>query len=144
MHVVAVDSGALWGLPLRELKPTVDLMEGLGGAPRPLDVLPSSGEHSLLRRAGSAVVPSASAATSSRRSDGVPPGGQALRYCQVPGCASPGAEPRSYLGRCRLCMSHMKAETLDLGGELLRFCQKYGNFFFCPAFFMFCWPSFDA
>jgi hypothetical protein len=47
-----------------------------------------------------------------------------LRRCQVPGCCSSPAEPRSYAGRCRLCVTHMRADTVELGAQLLRFCQK--------------------
>ena len=47
-----------------------------------------------------------------------------LRLCQVPGCKSAPLAARSYLGRCRLCVPHMRADEVQLGGELLRFCQK--------------------
>ena len=47
-----------------------------------------------------------------------------LRLCQVPGCKSAPLAARSYLGRCRLCVPHMRADEVLLGGELLRFCQK--------------------
>jgi hypothetical protein len=47
-----------------------------------------------------------------------------LRLCQVPGCESAPLVARSYLGRCRLCVPHMRADEVQLGGELLRFCQK--------------------
>ena len=47
-----------------------------------------------------------------------------LRLCQVPGCESAPMAARSYLGRCRLCVPHMRADEVQLGDELLRFCQK--------------------
>jgi hypothetical protein len=47
-----------------------------------------------------------------------------LRSCQVPGCSSEPFHPRSYLGRCRLCVLHIRADTVQVGDELLRFCQK--------------------
>ena len=49
-----------------------------------------------------------------------------LRACQVPGCKSAPMAARTYLGRCRLCVPHMRADEVQLesGGELLRFCQK--------------------
>ena len=47
-----------------------------------------------------------------------------LRACQVPGCESAPMAARSYLGRCRVCIPHMRADEVLMGGELLRFCQK--------------------
>jgi hypothetical protein len=41
-----------------------------------------------------------------------------LRMCQVPGCDSAPLAARSYLGRCRLCVPHMRADEVHLGGEL--------------------------
>jgi hypothetical protein len=112
------DLNPLWMMPLRDYM----VEDAFANEPARHSELPTTS-----RRAGSAAfgAPTASAAVSTRCVDGVPKGGQALRHCQVPGCVSPGAEPRSYLGRCRLCLLHMRAETVDLGGTLLRFCQKY-------------------
>ena len=51
------------------------------------------------------------------------------RPCQVPGCSSEPLNARTYLGRCRLCLPHMRADTVELNGQLVRFCQKCA----CPC-----------
>ena len=76
------------------------------------------------RAAEAALTPTRSPARAAAmvpRSDG---GASRLRPCQVAGCVSAPAEPRSYAGRCRLCVTHMRADTVQLGDDLLRFCQK--------------------
>lgn len=79
--------------------------------------------HPAAPRGGAAEAPAAAAVTPS------PPRAveeSRLRYCQVPGCGSAPQEARTYVGRCRLCVPHMRADTVQLGAELFRFCQKCG------------------
>ena len=47
-----------------------------------------------------------------------------LRRCQVPLCTAQPLSARTYTGRCRLCVTHMRADVVELGGQRLRFCQK--------------------
>jgi hypothetical protein len=55
-----------------------------------------------------------------------------LRFCQVVACTAPGVGARTYPGRCRLCLPHMRADVVEIDGQQLRFCQKYALIVRCP------------
>jgi hypothetical protein len=53
-----------------------------------------------------------------------------LRYRRAPPARRSAACTRGQLTRahCRLCVAHLRAETVELDGQAMRFCQKCSRF----------------